>query len=118
MEFLFPTFDRSARHTLYFLCIFVSFFTQNLCDSKSRIATNNLNLNFAPGNEAMDYAEDYWVGPIPPDYSQVNEKNVERKSFAPAEFKFVGKNVIDAKVLIKTTKTFYHLIKLFIGNLW
>ena len=103
MEFLLPTFDRSARHTLYFLCIFVSFFTQNLCDLNSHIATNNLKLNLAPGSEAMDYAEDYWVGPIPPDYSQVNEKNVDRKSFEPAEFNFVGRNEIDAKVLSITT---------------
>lgn len=97
MEFLLPTFDRSARHILYFLCIFVSFFTQNLCELSSHVATNNLKLNLAPGSEAMDYAEDYWVGPIPPDYIQVNEKNIDRKSFEPAEFNFVGKNVIEAE---------------------
>ena len=98
MEFLLRTFDLPSRHILSFLCIFVSLFIQNLCALKSHTATNRMNLNLAPGGDAMDYAEDYWVGPIPPDYSQVNEKTVNRKAFEPAKFEFVKKSDIKAKV--------------------
>ena len=59
-----------------------------------------MNLNLATSGDAMDYAEDYWVGPIPPDYSQVNEKTVNRKAFEPAKFEFVKKSDIKAKVSV------------------
>ena len=101
MEFLLQTLDLSSGQTLYFLCICVPFYIQNLSASKPDIASNGFSLKSPPaGSNNFDYVEDYWVGPIPRDYTQVNEKSIERKAFEPAKFKFTGKNNIEAQVYI------------------
>ena len=100
MEFLLQLFDLPSRKTLYFLCIYVSFCIQNLFASKPDIAASGFSLKSPRARNNFDYEEDYWVGPIPRDYSQVHEKSIERKAFEPAKFKFTGRNNIEAQVYI------------------
>lgn len=100
MEFLLQTLDLPARHALYFLCIFVPFSMQNIYASESDIALNVVNLRHAPGTKILDYEDDYWIGPVPQDYSEVNEKRIERNEFQPAKFKFTGRNNVETKVFL------------------
>ena len=69
-----------------------------------------LRSEYAPGygnshiystNINSDYTEDYWVGPIPQDYSIVNEKAIDRKKFEPATFKFTRKDSSEIEVCIE-----------------
>ena len=100
MEFLLQTLDLPARHAFYFLCIFVPFSMQNIYASESDIALNVVNLRHAPGTKILDYEDDYWIGPVPQDYSEVNEKRIERNEFEPAKFKFTGRNNVETKVFL------------------
>ena len=80
---------------------------QNIYASKSDIALNVVNLRHAPGTKTLDYEDDYWIGPVPQDYSEVNEKRIERNEFEPAKFKFTGRNNIKTQVF---PINFYHII--------
>ena len=68
-----------------------------------------LRSEYAPGygnppidstNINSDYSEDYWVGPVPQDYTIVNEKAIDRKKFEPATFKFTRKDPSEIEVPI------------------
>ena len=48
--------------------------------------------HFNPAEMNTGYNEDYWIGPIPQDYIEVNEKTAKRLDFNPAEFKRNRKN--------------------------
>ena len=45
-----------------------------------------------------DYNENDWIGPIPEDYSEVNEKPIQRKEFDPNSFRL--KRINDGRVIL------------------
>ena len=83
------------------LFTFAIFSANEIRISRSEYAPGYGNSYIYSTNINSDYTEDYWVGPIPQDYTIVNEKAIDRKKFEPATFKFTRKDSSEIEVYIK-----------------
>ena len=85
-----------TNYRLYVICMMVMFFGHEYCTSDSNYGYSDYDLDYDyylyPAEMFSDYNEDYWIGPIPQDYIEVNEKAAKRKDFDPAKFKPNSRN--------------------------
>ena len=104
------------------LLTFAIFSANEIRISRSEYVPGYGNSYIYSTNINSDYTEDYWVGPIPQDYSIVNEKAIDRKKFEPATFKFTRKDSSEIEVYIKfdnvitcifINKLYFNLMKIF-----
>ena len=78
-----------AGYKSYLICIYVSLIIHEIPTSRPYITFNGFKSNINPlvGGKYSDYEENYWIGDVPQDYIDVNEKTLERKEFQPSKFK-------------------------------